>query len=519
MAQDLNCQEIIENLQYTPNFTLYIWTNGKPVSEAFILHIYNPANYNYKSLKLEILYQKELPESLVDKIILYNHRGLEIDDVDIASLNDGDLLYLSSIEEKFSDSNFDYEYETIKYIKKGGFGEIFLAKHTLTKKIFAIKKTNLENFGISSLYTISRESFLLNTFKHKNIIKIYNSYFTNNSLYIVMEYAKGGELLSVIKENGLNETQCKFYFMQIYSAIQYIHSQNVIHRDLKPENILFLDEEKTKLVLIDFGISGISNGNNHDVIKAGTIKYMPPEMCEENNYSSNVKIDMWALGIILYLLFYGKYPFDGKNLDQIIERIIKKNLIFPKNKKISETLYKLINGLLQKNPEKRIDTSSDLFDEWFTDELLTPHNFVKVRHMSIFKKKLRSNQQIFPLVTENHKNSVKSLKKSFDPENYDKMLQDKSIFKYNIKNNCSSNILKLSLNENESTSGSYIKKTISMKPKNLKMNKKLFMKLKKKKKEEKDEKDEKDEKLILPKIILNNKEVNIRYRNIFAWRK
>ena len=512
MDQDINSEEIIEEPKKAPNFILYIWINGKPVSDAFILRIYNPANYDYKSLKLAILYQRNLPEELVDKIVLYNQRGIEIDDVDVASLNNGDLLYLSPIEEKFSDKNFENEYEIVKYIKKGGFGEIFLAKHVLTNKIFAIKKTNLENFCLNSLYTITRESFLLDTFKHKNIIKIYNSYLTNNSLYIVMEYAKGGELFSVIKEGGLNEFQCKFYFMQIYSAIQYIHSKNVIHRDLKPNNILFLDEEKTKLVLIDFGISGVSNGNNHDVIKAGTIRYMPPEMCDENNFSSNVKIDMWALGIILYLLFYGKFPFDGKNLDQIIERIINQPLVIPKNKKISETLYKLIVGLLQKNPEKRIDTSSDLFENWFSDELLTPHKFTKTRHLSLFNKILHGDQLSLPLVTENYKNKKINLKKSFDQENFDKKIEDKNIVKYKIKTN-SSNILKLNASESGNTSGLHIKKTFTMNGKNLKTNNKLFIKLKKHSKERE------TEKLILPKIILNNNETSRRYRNMVESKK
>ena len=507
MTQDINGKEITEEFQNSQKFFIYIWTNGKPASEAFKLRISNISEYDYKSLKLEILYHKNLPENLVDKIVLYNYRGIEIDDVDVSSLNCGDLLYLSSIDEKFSDKNFINEYEKIKYIKKGGFGEIYLAKHTLTNKIFAIKKTNLENFGLSSLYTITRESFLLDTFKHKNIIKIYNSYFTNNNLYIVMEYAKGGELFSVIKENGLDENQCKFYFMQIYSAIQYIHSKNVIHRDLKPNNILFLDEEKTKIVLIDFGISGISNGNNHDVIKAGTIRYMPPEMCENNNFSSNVKIDMWALGIILYLLFYGKFPFDGKNLDQIIDKIIKQPLIIPKKRKISETLFQLLNGLLQKNPDKRIDTSSDLFEDWFSDELLTPHSFIKVRRLSLFNKILHGDQLTLPLVTEKYKNSEK---KSFNEENYDKKFQDKNAIKYNLKTNC--NIRKLSGSDSGNISGLCIKKTATVKGRNMRANKKSYIKLKKSSKDE-------SEKLILPKIVLSNKDINRRIKNIADTKK
>ena len=495
MQNGINGEEVLEEFQDSPNFILYVWTNGKPVSEAFTLLIYNPSNYNYLSLKKEILYQRNLPESLVDKIILFNHRGIEIDEADIPSLNYGDLLYLSSIDEKFSEKNFEYEYEAIQYIKKGGFGEIFLAKHTLTNKIFAVKKTNLEKFGLNSLYTITRESILLHNFKHKNILKIYNSYLTNNSLYIIMEYAKGGELSTVIKEDGLDEEKCKFYFMQIYSAIQYIHSKNVIHRDLKPNNILFLDEEKTKIVIIDFGISGISNGNNSDIIKAGTIRYMPPEMCDKNNYSSNAKIDMWALGIILYLLFYGKFPFEGKNIDQIIEKIIKQPLNIPKNKKISESLFKLINALLQKNPNKRIDTGSDLFEEWFTDDSQNIHVFEKkVRCVSLFHKIIHGDEPIvshFPIITSSNDIKVVNLKKS-----YNKSINEK---KYNEKNSVILNSNNVS--NNGDTSGSYIKRTNTMnKKKKLKLNQKVLIKLK-------INKEDKTEKLILPNIM-SNKAIN-----------
>ena len=104
-----------------------------------------------------------------------------------------------------------------------------------------------------------------------------------------MDYAKGGELTNVVKENGLDENMCKFYFKQIYSAIQFMHSKNIVHRDIKLNNILFLDEDKKNIVLIDFGISGCSNGNNSDVIKAGTINYMPPEMCDKNKFGKNCK--------------------------------------------------------------------------------------------------------------------------------------------------------------------------------------------------------------------------------------
>ena len=330
-----NEEEIIL-FQDTPNFIIYIWLNGKTSKDAFTLLINDPTKYTYELLKKEIIFQRKLKPELISKIKLYNIKGIEVDDTDVQSLNYGDLLYLSINGQNFSEKNYEYEFKIIDNIKKGGFSEIFLAKHNLTKKLYAIKKTNLSKFGLDSLYIVSREAMFLESLKHKNIIKIYNSYLSHENLYIIMDYAKGGELSSVIKEGGLDEKMCKFYFKQIYSAIQFIHSKNIIQKDIKLNNILFLDENKTNLVLIDFGISGCSNGNNSDIIKAGTINYMPPEMFDKNKFDTSDKIDIWALGVILYLLFTGKFPYDGKNTEQIFEKIIKQPLGFPKNKKISE---------------------------------------------------------------------------------------------------------------------------------------------------------------------------------------
>ena len=397
MTDLMNKEELTFVFKDSPNFILYIWTNGKTSSNAFTLLISNPSKYTYKTLKLEICRFRHWHHEMIERIILYNNHGIEIDDTDVSALNYGDILYLAPNGEKFSEKNYEYEYETIKYIKKGGFGEIYLVKHFLTNKYYAIKKTNLKKFASNHLYNISREAFLLQTLKHKNILEIYNSYSTNDFLFIIMEYAKGGELFSVIKKNGLTEKECKFYFKQIYSAIQYIHSKNIIHRDLKPNNILFLDEKKTHLVVIDFGISGVSNGNNHDIIKAGTTKYMSPEMFDKECFESSTKIDIWSLGIILYLLFYGKFPFEGKNNEETILQIIKNPLIIPENKKISETMFQLLINLLNKNPTKRIDTNSELFSNWFDDESMILHSFLKPKRLSLFNRILNcSNNDLTP---------------------------------------------------------------------------------------------------------------------------
>jgi serine/threonine protein kinase len=181
-----------------------------------------------------------------------------------------------------------------------------------------------------------------------------------------MDFAEGGELTLLLKEKGtLSEEESKKIFKQIYEAVCYIHSQNIIHRDLKPNNILFLDKERTQIVIIDFGISGMANGNQREKIKAGTTSFLPPEMASGEEFSSSPKLDIWAMGIILYLMVEGCYPFDGKNTKEIIISILRSKLEFNKKIKISTPLKNLIGGMLEKNYRFRIDDNSELFNKWF----------------------------------------------------------------------------------------------------------------------------------------------------------
>ena len=188
----------------------------------------------------------------------------------------------------------------------------------------------------------------------------------NNKYYTVMDFAEGGELTYLLKDKGeLKEEEAKKIFKQIYEAVCYIHSRNIIHRDLKPNNILFLDKERTRVVIIDFGISGMANGNQREKIKAGTTSFLPPEVASGEEYSSNQKLDIWAMGVILYLMVEGCYPFTGKNAKEIVKSILKDNFEFNKKIRISSPLKELIGGMLEKNYRFRIDDDSELFNKWF----------------------------------------------------------------------------------------------------------------------------------------------------------
>ena len=351
------------------------WLNGKEKEYSFKLtiNLKNSLSLNYlKELILKtILSSKEL-NSIFSHLkfsqvhTIYNSKEIPLDDTDIQYLKENEIIFFTFDNSSFKSSNHFNQYKFIRWIKSGGYGQVFLSKHVYSKKEYAIKQIDTTDFSNEDLYNISREHLILRSMLHKNVIRCHDSFAHNNKFYTVMDFAEGGELTLLLKDKGaLPEDEAKKIFKQIYEAVCYIHSQNIIHRDLKPNNILFLDKERTQVVIIDFGISGMANGNQREKIKAGTTSFLPPEIASGEEFSSNQKLDIWAMGIILYLMVEGSYPFDGKNTKEIITSILKNRLEFNKKIKISQPLKTLIGGMLEKNYRFRIDDDSELFNKWF----------------------------------------------------------------------------------------------------------------------------------------------------------
>ena len=416
---------------------LLIWMNGKPKEFSFIYTLeyisyisltveklkYLLTRYIFNNNKLIKLFSLSNNNDIIQH--LYTKKEVELEDWDIPYLKDNDILFFSfDLLSVYKSCNNFYQYEFIRPIKSGGFGNIFLAREIGTNEEYAVKEINVQNFSNENLYTISRESLILKDMSHINIIKFHSFFIYNSKFYIVMDYARGGELSSLLSsKKRLKEEQAKFIFHQIYNAVQYIHSKNIIHRDLKPNNILFLDEEKTHVIIIDFGISGSSNGNQKESTQAGTELYLPPEVLAGKEFSSSTKIDMWALGIILYQMVEGCHPFESKDGKEstIINNILKNKLEFNKKIKITESLRKLIEGLLEKNYRFRIDTGDILFEKWFEDKTLSKRILKTLSLKKVKKNKtIEENMRVSEYLNSKYYN--KEYNKNYD-ESSSKMNQ------------------------------------------------------------------------------------------------
>ena len=361
------------------SITIFLCLNGADKSHFFPLKI---EDYKQKTLR----YLKDQISKQISSLNIYKNQNktvhsiftlneILINDYDIQYFTENEILFFTlNSNEQFNSSNHYNIYNFNNFINSGGYAKVFIANNIITNKIYAIKCIEINNFSQEELYNISREKLILHSLNHTGIIKLYDSFQYDNKFYSVMDYCKGGELEAYLKEKKfLSEKEAKNIFKQIYNAVKYIHSQNIIHRDLKPNNILFKDEEKKNIVLIDFGISGYKNGKNYDKIKAGTFRFVPPEILE-GNFESNTKIDIWSMGLILYRMIFGKFPFEGKNNEEIGWKILNEKIDFDvfynnnnKRKKIfcSREIKDLLNGMLEKNYLLRIDDDCDLFEKWF----------------------------------------------------------------------------------------------------------------------------------------------------------
>ena len=217
-------------------------------------------------------------------------------------------------------------YNVIKKLGKGGYGKVYEVKNKKTKEIRACKQ--LSKLNINNLEKFEREINVLINSDHPNIIKIYEIYESDHSLYIVMEECKGGEVFDRIMERiqcqtMYSENDAAKILLQVMSAVEYCHNNGICHRDLKPENLLYLNpggEKDNPIKVIDFGLSQIISREKNLKSQVGTAYYAAPEVIK-GNYTE--KCDIWSAGIILYILLSGEPPFNGSNDTEIYSRISK----------------------------------------------------------------------------------------------------------------------------------------------------------------------------------------------------
>uniref|UniRef100_A0AAR2JML8 Protein kinase domain-containing protein n=1 Tax=Pygocentrus nattereri TaxID=42514 RepID=A0AAR2JML8_PYGNA len=250
--------------------------------------------------------------------------------------------------------------------KKGSFSEVRVAQHRRTQKLVAVKcirKRALK--GKESM--LENEIAVLRRIKHENIISLEETFETPTKLYLVMTLVTGGELLDRILERGsYTEKDASRVIKQVLEAVQYLHQLGIVHRDLKPENLLYETPlEDSKIVISDFGLSKMEDQGALSTA-CGTPAYVAPELLQQKTYGKEV--DLWALGVISFILLCGYPPFYDENDSQLYKQIVKADFEFdsPYWDDISHSAKDFIVHLLQKDPERRFNCEQALQHPWIS---------------------------------------------------------------------------------------------------------------------------------------------------------
>ncbi|XP_077283680.1 serine/threonine-protein kinase MARK2-like isoform X7 [Arctopsyche grandis] len=266
------------------------------------------------------------------------------------------------------------KYKLLKTIGKGNFAKVKLAKHVPTGKEVAIKIIDKTQLNPGSLQKLFREVRIMKMLDHPNIVKLFQVIETERTLYLVMEYASGGEVFDYLVLHGrMKEKEARAKFRQIVSAVQYCHQKLIIHRDLKAENLLLDGEMNIKIA--DFGFSNeYKPGRRLDTF-CGSPPYAAPELFQGKKYFGP-EVDVWSLGVILYTLVSGSLPFDGSTLRELRERVLRGKYRIPFY--MSTDCENLLKKFLVLNPEKRASLEVIMRDRWmntgYEDEELRPYS-------------------------------------------------------------------------------------------------------------------------------------------------
>ncbi|XP_047449213.1 serine/threonine-protein kinase SIK2 isoform X3 [Mugil cephalus] len=251
-------------------------------------------------------------------------------------------------------------YDIERTLGKGNFAVVKLARHRITKTEVAIKiidKTQLDAVNLEKIY---REVQIMKMLDHPHIIKLYQVMETKNMLYLVTEYAKNGEIFDYLAKHGrLSELEARRKFWQILSAVEYCHNRNIVHRDLKAENLLLDGHMNIKIA--DFGFGNFFQPGEPLATWCGSPPYAAPEVFEGQQYEGP-QLDIWSMGVVLYVLVCGALPFDGPTLPVLRQRVLEGRFRIPYF--MTEDCEHLIRRMLVLDPSKRLSVAQIKEHKW-----------------------------------------------------------------------------------------------------------------------------------------------------------
>ena len=270
-------------------------------------------------------------------------------------------------------NKYDFIHEGKSPIGKGAFGEVWKVTHENSQKVYCIKILSKRDiFEQKLINQINKEISIMYNVNHPYSVKLVNHFEDNDKLYLIMELASNGNLYNLIqntkKDKVKNLELIKKLIIQTVEIIKYLHSLNIIYRDIKPENLL-LDKDYN-IKLCDYGWATYITPGKYLTVYCGTPEYVSPEMLKK--YPYNEKVDIWALGVLIFELVFGYAPFASNFNEDRYNNIKAGKINWPNDLNNNEynDIKDLIEKILKINPKERISLDEIENHSWLKSTFL-----------------------------------------------------------------------------------------------------------------------------------------------------
>jgi len=319
-----------------------------------------------------------------------------------------------------SSNNTDIKkvYDFKEKLGTGSFATVKRVVRKSDKEAFACKIIRKNKLNKEELAVVHDEVEIMQRVEHKHCVRLFEIYETSSKLYMVMEILTGGELFDrIVAKGSYSEKEAADVVKTVAEALKYLHANGIVHRDLKPENLIYQNQtEEALLKITDFGLAKYRSRDTALSTACGTPGYVAPEVLEGKQYSKEV--DLWSLGVILYILLCGFPPFYDESTAGLYRQIKKGQYDFPDPYwlDISNDAKDVVKGLLTVNPKKRFTPTDLLGSPWVSKGIASTKdlgdNFNKNIKLTTSKKTLRKG--IRAVIAINR--FVRALKKVLEKE-------------------------------------------------------------------------------------------------------
>lgn len=287
------------------------------------------------------------------------------------------------------DQRVTAKYDIKALIGRGSFSRVVRVEHKASKQPYAIKM--IETKYREGREVCESELNVLRRVRHTNIIQLIEVFETQERVYMVMELATGGELFDrIITKGSFTERDATHVLQMVLEGVKYLHTLGITHRDLKPENLLYYHPgTDSKIMITDFGLASARKKGDDCLMKTtcGTPEYIAPEILVRKPYTNSV--DMWALGVISYILLSGTMPFEDDNRTRLYRQILKGKYSYSGEPwpSVSNLAKDFIDRLLMVEPSERMTASQALKHPWVVS--MAASSSMKNLHRSISQNLLK----------------------------------------------------------------------------------------------------------------------------------